>query len=144
MTNAEGVVVDASVAVKWLVSEPDSDLAAELLQLRLHAPDLLFPECANILWKKVARGQLTVDVLDVVVDALQAVDVTIHLSRMHLGPAVALACRLDHPAYDCFYLALAEALEMPFVTADDRLVRTVRASGAAGWGELVQPLAEWA
>jgi predicted nucleic acid-binding protein len=37
--------------------------------------------------------------------------------------AVDLAVPLDHPAYECMYLALAKAMERPFVTADTRLLR---------------------
>jgi len=42
----------SSVAIKWFVDEPDSAKAAGLLRHPLSAPDLLAPECANILWKK--------------------------------------------------------------------------------------------
>ena len=47
------LVVDARVAVKWVIQEPGT---AEALELRRHqslAPDLLIAECANVLWKKV-------------------------------------------------------------------------------------------
>ena len=52
-------VIDASIAVKWVVEE---DGTAEALALRqrnkLIAPQLLVAECANILWKKVQREEL--------------------------------------------------------------------------------------
>jgi predicted nucleic acid-binding protein len=52
-------VIDASIAVKWVVEE---DRTAEALALRqrskLIAPQLLVAECANILWKKVQREEL--------------------------------------------------------------------------------------
>jgi hypothetical protein len=44
------------------------------------------------------------------------------LSRSRDGDAV----ELDHPAYDAVYLAVAEASELRFVTADDRLTRKMR------------------
>lgn len=55
------VVVDASVVLKWFVPEAGSDAASRLLasEDRLEAPDLLFAEIANAIWKKVLRGQLT-------------------------------------------------------------------------------------
>ena len=53
------LVVDASVVIKWFYEEDDS---AEALQIRERyqfvAPDLLVAECANIVWKKVQRGEL--------------------------------------------------------------------------------------
>jgi predicted nucleic acid-binding protein len=48
-------VIDASVAIKWLVDEPGTAAALSLRRHRLLAPDLLIAECANVLWKKVRR-----------------------------------------------------------------------------------------
>ena len=47
-----GFVVDASVAIKWLVDEPLSERAAKLLKddLPLAAPELIYAEAANALW----------------------------------------------------------------------------------------------
>jgi predicted nucleic acid-binding protein len=45
----ERLVIDASVAVKWVVPEPESDRAEALLDHPLVGPDLLFAECANVL-----------------------------------------------------------------------------------------------
>jgi predicted nucleic acid-binding protein len=60
--NAERFVIDASIAVKWVVEEPGTASALSLLnQGRLLAPELLVAECANILWKKVRRGELSKD-----------------------------------------------------------------------------------
>jgi hypothetical protein len=64
-------VVDASVAIKWFVDEPDSAQAAVLLRHSLAAPDLLAPECANILWKKVTRAELSLEEAEVIALALE-------------------------------------------------------------------------
>jgi predicted nucleic acid-binding protein len=56
------LVVDASVVINWHVEEIHTDAARRLLRDDapvLHAPDLLFSEVGNILWKKVRRGNLT-------------------------------------------------------------------------------------
>ena len=52
------VVVDASVAAKWLIEEPDSAIAVGLLDgsLDLHAPRLLASEIGNMLWRKALNG----------------------------------------------------------------------------------------
>ena len=53
------LVVNASIAVKWVVEEDSTPEALVLRQkARLIAPDLLVAECANILWKKVQKGEL--------------------------------------------------------------------------------------
>ena len=46
------LVIDASVAIKWVVAEPDSQTALALFRHRLFAPDLLVAECANALWEE--------------------------------------------------------------------------------------------
>jgi predicted nucleic acid-binding protein len=56
-------VVDASVVVKWFVPEVHSDAARRLLVLphEYIAPDLLFAETANTIWKKIRRQELTTE-----------------------------------------------------------------------------------
>lgn len=117
------LVVDASVAVKWVLPEDDSE-RAEVLVLRndvlLHAPAFLFMEAANVFWAKARGGQL---------DSSQAPD---RLSRLRRAPllvwdgdeplprALDLARSLDHAVYDCAYLALALHLDAVYITADRR------------------------
>ena len=124
----ERLVIDASVAVKWVVPEHGSEHAELLLDHALVAPDLLFAECANILWKKVRRGELTKAEADVAAQTLELADLTVVSARWYLAAATSIAVELDHPAYDGVYLAVAEASGLRLVTADGRLVRKVRES----------------
>jgi predicted nucleic acid-binding protein len=57
--NGDHFVIDASVAIKWVVDEPGTEQAVVLRRKRLFAPDLLIAVCANILWKKVRRRELS-------------------------------------------------------------------------------------
>jgi predicted nucleic acid-binding protein len=120
------LVVDASVGIKWVVEESNSDLARSLARAKLEAPDLFLIECANILWKKVRAGDLTARAarasLQVVLDA----PVTIMPSRELLADAIELSIRLQHPVYDCVYIALAVRRQAPLVTADEKLAMVVR------------------
>jgi predicted nucleic acid-binding protein len=134
------VVVDASVAIKWFVHEPGGAEAARLLRHSLAAPDLLALECANILWKKVARAELSLDEAEVIALALEGAAITIHPTRRHLSTAMKVACELRCPAYHCFYLALAQELQQPLVTADLRLVNRIRTERAGRLASLVVPL----
>ena len=117
-------VIDASIAAKWVVEEEGTP---EALALRTHAkliaPDLLVAECANILWKKVARGELLKGEALIAAALLQEADVELYPMRSLLAPAAQLAIELEHPAYDCLYLAFAAERGCPLVTADGRLLR---------------------
>ena len=122
------LIVDASVAVKWVVPEPDSVKARTLQDEEgdLLAPTLAIPEIANALWKYARRGEITRE---------QACD-ALHIASRLIGrlipvedlaqQAVELAIRLEHPVYDCFYLALAAREGIPVVTADGDLYATAR------------------
>lgn len=132
------LVVDASVALKWLVAEEGSDLAAALRpNSELIAPDLLLAEVANALWKKVRRREMEPEDADLAIQLLQRVNVDFRSSRPLVRPALALALarEIDHPVYDCIYLALARAEQCALVTADGRLLR--RAAGALPPGDLL-------
>lgn len=119
-------VIDASIAVKWIVEEQGTLEALALRQWKLAAPDLIVCECANILWKKRRLGQLTTAEASIAAQLLERADIECVAMGSHLYSATALALDLDHPAYDCFYLILALERGCPLVTADQRLVQKVR------------------
>jgi len=117
-------VIDASVAVKWVVAEEGTPQALALRQrTKLIAPELLVAECANILWKKVARDELSREEALLAAKLLQGAEVELLPMRSLFEVATSLAIELDHPAYDCIYLALAVEHDCQFVTADERLLR---------------------
>lgn len=128
-----GCVVDASVALKWVLDEAGSGAAAELLDGRsLFAPPLLATEAANALWVVARRGQITgaeaADALDLILRApFQPLPSSLVLPLR----ALELARLLDHPVYDCTYLALAIALELPMITADRRFAAAAGRSAEA-------------
>lgn len=125
-----GYVVDASVAVKWLVTEPFSDQAVRLLDddLTLIAPELLFAEAANALWALCRRGDIDKADFATAIDVLKAAPVARPASMRQLtASASRLAIDLGHPVYDCYYLALSVQEHYPVVTADRRFHDLVRA-----------------
>jgi len=135
----ERVVVDASVAIKWLVAEDGSAQAETLLDHPLVVPDLLFAECANILWKKVRRGELRKDEAVLAAETLEQAELSVVSAQSYARAATAIAIEMDHPAYDGLYLAIAEAAGLRLVTADERLARRARTTRFA---RIVVPLAD--
>ena len=121
------LVIDASIAIKWVVEEDGTaDALALRTRAKLIAPDLLVAECANILWKKVQRAELSRNEALLAARLLERADVELIPMRSHLEAATRLAIALGHPAYDCVYVALAVARGCRLVTADQRLLKAVR------------------
>ncbi|HVA14945.1 MAG TPA: type II toxin-antitoxin system VapC family toxin [Stellaceae bacterium] len=118
------LVIDASVAIKWIIEEQGTIEALELSRrATLIAPDLIMIECANTLWKKCQRGELSKDEAAFAARLLQAAEIELIPTRSLCEAATRLSIELGHPAYDCLYLALAVANECPFVTADEGFLR---------------------
>jgi predicted nucleic acid-binding protein len=121
------LVIDASVAIKWVVEEEGTSEALALRgRAKLIAPDLLVAECANILWKKVARRELLKNEALVAAALLETADIELYPMRSFLAAATKLAIEMDHPAYDCLYLVAALENGCRMATADERLLRKVR------------------
>jgi predicted nucleic acid-binding protein len=136
-------VIDASVAVKWVIEEDGTSEALMLRRrTRLIAPELLVAECANILWKKVQRDELSNDQAFLAARLLQAADIEFLSTRSLLETATKLAIEFEHPAYDCLYLALAIERDCPFVTADERFVRKAGERRRRPHGRVVIGLAQ--
>jgi predicted nucleic acid-binding protein len=121
-------VFDASVAVKWFVDEVLHEEAVFMLDNlpTAQAPDFIVVEVANIAWKKHTRSEITEQqARDIVFDVRAYVPV-LHPSIELVEHALDISLTLDHPVYDCLYLACAETTDSILVTADDRLHRVVQ------------------
>ncbi len=139
MTTSD-LVVDASVAVKLFVDEELSDKAERLFQrlvdtppARFFVPDLLFLECANILWKYVRSFGHDAQQAREDIAALRLLPLQPVAAQDLLALAFALAIELDVTAYDAIYAALARIVELPLVTADRKLSRQLAGSGIEVW-----------
>jgi predicted nucleic acid-binding protein len=136
-------VVDANIAVKWAVPEDGSAEAYAVLKAGgVIAPDLIIAECANILWKKTLRGDMTAEEAEFCAQLIENAEFETVPTRSLLRAATAIAIQLGHPAHDCVYLALARARGLRLATADDRLLRRLgEPNAAAEWSGLAVPLA---
>jgi predicted nucleic acid-binding protein len=133
-------VVDASVAIKWLIPEVHSVAAARLLdpEMVLAAPDLIGPEVANTIWKKLRRREIKENEAREIVAAFERLALEIYPSAALLPAALELAVGLHRSVYDSIYLALAIAQSCPLITADHKFRSVVIASPFGthiGWVE---------
>jgi len=120
---APACVLDASAAVRLIVGDPAAaDLAALIREAPLVlAPELMLTEVANTLWKLQRAEQLGgLETQQLLLDAHDLVDRVEPDRHLH-AESLALACHLDHPVYDCLYLALARREAATLLTADRRL-----------------------
>lgn len=128
-------VLDASVAVRWLVTEEGSDEAAGLLSrpTRWIAPRLMLTEVAGALHRKVAAGRLrevlATDALEQLLTAVSQGAIRLAEDERVMAAALMLATFVRHTVPDCVYLALAEDEGAALATADRRLAELARQRG---------------
>ena len=116
-------VLDASAAVRLILGDPAAaGLAQQIGEAALVlAPELMLSEVANTLWKLWRADQLNnLDPQQLLADARDLVD-RVEPDRHLQTEALALACHLNHPVYDCLYLALARREAATLINADRRL-----------------------
>lgn len=125
------LVVDSSVVVKWFVVEPYSTEARRILNdyqagvLTLLAPDLLYAEVGNIVWKKhIFQGMTAVDA-QLVVDTFRTMTFVQTSTAALLDSAYLLAVIHRRTVYDMLYVALSAQEACQFVTADEKLVNAI-------------------
>lgn len=124
-------VIDACVAVKWLVSETHEQEACRYLfsSIKRYAPEFIYMEVANAMRKKVLTGDITAEDARRNVQNLQAYDLfEIASNNDLLDRSLSIANTIRHPLYDCLYLALAERAQAPLVTADQKFFDRIRAN----------------
>jgi len=125
-------VIDSSVAFKWVVAELHSDKAIRLREdyrngvHLLLAPDIFPAEVANALLVAERRGRINSgqypQFLADVLTTCPLLNPTLPL----LGKVAVIVASAQISIYDGLYVALAENEQCEFVTADDKLVRTLK------------------
>jgi predicted nucleic acid-binding protein len=121
------IVADASVSVKWYVTEINTPEAEKLLNgsYEIHAPELILPEFGSIIWKKVRRNDLTEREATQIINTFSKQSITFHSHQPLLRAAFTGAQLSGQTVYDWSYLALAVSLSCEFITADERFYKAL-------------------
>jgi len=126
------LVIDGGVAVKWFVAEPGSAEAKHIFRkyllgnLNLLAPDFIYAEFGNIMWKKQAFQNFdAADAADIVEEFRLGIALTLTSAEALLDDVYRIAVTHKRTVYDSLYLALSLREGCQFVTADERLVNAV-------------------
>ncbi len=133
------MIVDASVALRWFLNEPGSADAADAFSQGPppSAPDLVLIEIANGLWAAVRRQRIDESTARAQLTAAPPLFGELRPAEALTAAAFDIACELNHPIYDCMYLAMAEAERTPLITGDARLQTAVTGTR---WRHLVSVL----
>jgi predicted nucleic acid-binding protein len=140
------LVVDASVALKWVLEEPDSYLAQALIDgdEELLIPDFWLNEAANICWLQVRKGKWSADearegllLLRALVPPTSTGGLDLHDVALDIGLTV------NHSTYDTLYVAFAVAMgARAVVVADGPFLRDMRRHPDQALAGMLLPLAE--
>lgn len=125
------LVVDTSVAVKWVVPEngdnieDDTGLALDLLAHALIAPDCLVGEFANAMFRKVQAKEIGMAQAKASIDILPDL-ITFLPTPAFVSAAFDLALTIGHPIHDCLFLVTAMQHGHPLITADQKFAARCR------------------
>jgi predicted nucleic acid-binding protein len=138
----KGLVLDASVALKWIIPLAEEPLTKESLQLLRRykegeidfvVPDVFWAEVGNVLWKGVRQRRWPQAVAEGAGLAIRAQDFTTFSSLTLLPDALKIAFAYDRCVYDCLYVALAVQSKLDLITADERLANALAARLPVKW-----------
>jgi predicted nucleic acid-binding protein len=121
------LIIDASVLIKFFVPEILSSKAEELLasveegSVGLFAPDLIYAEAGDALWKKHRLKELTQSEVGKITDLIISIPLKVEPSRALFPLAIDIAIAYEVTVYDALYLSLAKVYEMQMMTADKKL-----------------------
>jgi predicted nucleic acid-binding protein len=116
------IVLDASAMVEVLLRMPAGVALEERLfvpEETLHAPHLLDVEVAQVLRRYSLAGEVSAARCAEAIDDLAGFPIARYPHDFLMGRVWQLRANLS--AYDAVYVALAEALDAPLLTRDQRL-----------------------
>ena len=136
------IVLDASVAGKWVLPPADEDLVPEAVDLlrrytreeiRFVVPDIFWAEFGNVAWKAVRLGRWTAEEARTALSDVAERNFPTVSSKDLLAAAFTLATACNRSLYDSLYVALAIATRCEMITADETLANTLAARLPVRW-----------
>lgn len=120
-------MVDANVAIKWMLPENYADDAIRILRSKKDfiAPDFIWVEVANVFWKKARQNEIKEEQAQAMLNDLFRFSIQTYASKPLLTTALSLASQLSISVYDALYLALAVTQKTVLVTADRKMFTAI-------------------
>jgi predicted nucleic acid-binding protein len=125
------IVIDSSVAIKWFIPQNYSLEANKILnsyqqdQVILLAPDLIYSEMGNIVWKMERFQGLENQDAQVILDLFEQMQFNIVSSKQLLKDAYQFAVSHQRSVYDSLYVVLSIKEDCKFITADNKLYNAI-------------------
>jgi predicted nucleic acid-binding protein len=125
------MVIDASVLIKFFLPEILSGQGEKLLtqveqgEIKLKAPDLIYPEAGNILWKKHRRKELSRAEVEEISGSIESLPISIEASKPLISLAIELGMAYGITVYDSLYMVVARISESTLITADRKLAEQI-------------------
>lgn len=118
------------MSIKWFVPEIHEEASLRVLDsaVELYAPDLIYAEMGNVLWKKWRRKELSGEDVSGIMQDFMAITFQIHKSFDLSADALDIAKEHNQTFYDCIYVALALSAECALITADNKLYKAFHKS----------------
>lgn len=132
MNRSHPLTLDTSVAVKWFFDEPHAREALRLREMFQNgtyhplAPDLIYPEFTNTVWKRVAKEGFNPNEGKTIVATFASLPFKIIPSLALLTVGYELSVRHKQSICDMLFLAVSLAFDADLVTADERFYKAVR------------------
>lgn len=121
-------ILDASVALKWVLNEPHSDEARRLrddFRKKVHdllAPDTFVAEIGHALTRAERKGVIQPPMAAAFFSDVLSTPPILHHFVALMPRAMSLSSQMRIGVYDCLYVALAEREQCKVMTSDHRLL----------------------
>ena len=135
-------VIDASVAIKWLLPSPHESQGPQAMALldawtssreQLLVPDIFWAEVTSVLWKAVRTGRTTLADAQAALARLKGSDLPTVSTYALVEKALQIAAAWQRSAYDSLYVALAKEVDAELITADEKLANALAGRYPVRW-----------